>query len=279
MAENFGVGGRGISMIRLTLRDVVQNHLLQILGLVASEPPVTSDADGLHNKRVEVFRAMPDADPAHYVRGQYDGYLSVPGVAAGSQTETYAALKLEIDNWRWSGVPFFIRAGKALTERATEVRVIFKRPPRVAFASNVAPDPDELVLRIDPKPGADLVVQAKKPGAQSTRTVDLSLIFARGARRGLRALRTAPRRRPAGRRQPLPAPGRTASRRPGGSSNLSSTHRPRWSRTPRDRGARPGPTSSWRATQLARALAVGGTASSDGAAAHRLLQRGRLHRV
>ena len=75
-------------------------------------------------------------------------------------------------------MPFFIRAGKALTERATEVRVIFKRPPRVAFASNVAPDPDELVLRIDPKPGADLVVQAKKPGAQSTRTVDLSLIFA-----------------------------------------------------------------------------------------------------
>jgi len=179
MAETLGVEDRGNFYDPVgALRDVVQNHLLQILGLVASEPPVTSDADGLRDKRVEVFRAMPDADPAHYVRGQYDGYLSVPGVAAGSQTETYAALKLEIDNWRWSGVPFFIRAGKALTERATEVRVIFKRPPRVAFASNVAPDPDELVLRIDPKPGADLVVQAKKPGAQSTRTVDLSLIFA-----------------------------------------------------------------------------------------------------
>jgi glucose-6-phosphate 1-dehydrogenase len=179
MAENFGVEDRGNFYDPVgALRDVVQNHLLQILGLVASEPPVTSDADGLRDKRVEVFRAMPDADPAHYVRGQYDGYLSVPGVAAVSQTETYAALKLEIDNWRWSGVPFFIRAGKALTERATEVRVIFKRPPRVAFASNVTPDPDELVLRIDPKPGADLVVQAKKPGAQSTRTVDLSLIFA-----------------------------------------------------------------------------------------------------
>jgi glucose-6-phosphate 1-dehydrogenase len=179
MAETLGVEDRGNFYDPVgALRDVVQNHLLQILGLVASEPPVTSDADGLRDKRVEVFRAMPDADPAHYVRGQYDGYLSVPGVAAGSQTETYAALKLEIDNWRWSGVPFFIRAGKALTERATEVRVIFKRPPRVAFASNVTPDPDELVLRIDPKPGADLVVQAKKPGAQSTRTVDLSLIFA-----------------------------------------------------------------------------------------------------
>ncbi len=179
MAENFGVEDRGSFYDPVgALRDVVQNHLLQILGLVASEPPATSDPDGLRDKRVEVFRAMPDADPAHYVRGQYDGYLSVPGVAAGSQTETFAALKLEIDNWRWSGVPFFIRAGKALAERATEVRVIFKRPPRVAFASNVTPDPDELVLRIDPKPGADLIVQAKKPGAQSTRTVDLSLIFA-----------------------------------------------------------------------------------------------------
>jgi glucose-6-phosphate 1-dehydrogenase len=156
----------------------VQNHLLQVIGLVASEPPATADADGLRDKRVEVFRAIPDADPAHYVRGQYDGYLSVPGVAAGSQTETFAALRLEIENWRWSGVPFFIRAGKALAERVTEVRVIFKRPPRATFASGLTPDANELVLRIDPKPGADLVVQAKKPGADTTRSVDLSLIFA-----------------------------------------------------------------------------------------------------
>ena len=89
----------------------------------------------------------------------------MPGVATRSQTETFAALRLEIENWRWSGVPFFIRAGKALAVRATEVRVIFKRPPRLAFAGN-EPNPDELVLRIDPDPGADLVVQAKTPGAQ-----------------------------------------------------------------------------------------------------------------
>ena len=179
MAENFGVEDRGSFYDPVgALRDVVQNHLLQVIGLVASEYPATSDADGLRDKRVEVFRAMPDADPAHYVRGQYDGYLSVPGVAPGSQTETFAALRLEIDNWRWSGVPFFIRAGKAIAERVTEVRVIFKRPPRAAFASGLTPDADELVLRIDPKPGADLVVQAKKPGVDTTRSVDLSLIFA-----------------------------------------------------------------------------------------------------
>jgi glucose-6-phosphate 1-dehydrogenase len=179
MAENFGVEDRGSFYDPVgALRDVVQNHLLQVIGLVASEPPATADADGLRDKRVEVFRAIPDADPAHYVRGQYDGYLSVPGVAAGSQTETFAALRLEIENWRWSGVPFFIRAGKALAERVTEVRVIFKRPPRGTFASGLTSEANELVLRIDPKPGADLVVQAKKPGADTTRSVDLSLIFA-----------------------------------------------------------------------------------------------------
>ena len=101
----------------------------------------------------------------------------MPGVHPGSQTETFAALRLEIDNWRWSGVPFYIRAGKALPTRATEIRVIFKPPPRLIFAPQFAPHANEFVLRIDPNPGADLVVQAKEPGAQSTRTADLSLIF------------------------------------------------------------------------------------------------------
>jgi glucose-6-phosphate 1-dehydrogenase len=179
MAEDFGVEDRGSFYDPVgALRDVVQNHLLQLIGLFASEPPTTADADGIRDKRVEVFRAMPSADPDHYVRGQYDGYLAVPGVSPGSQTETYTALQLEIDNWRWSGVPIFIRAGKALRERVTEIRAIFKRPPRLAFAPTFAPDPDELILRIDPNPGADLVVQAKQPGVRATRTVDLSLIFA-----------------------------------------------------------------------------------------------------
>ena len=177
MAENFGVEERGGFYDPVgALRDVVQNHLLQLVGLFASEPPSTADADGQRDKRVEVFRAIPSVDPKHYVRGQYDGYQAVSGVKPGSQTETFAALRLEIDNWRWAGVPFYIRAGKALPVRATEIRVIFKRPPKLAFMS-LTPDPDELILRIDPSPGADLVIQAKQPGTDGTRTVDLSVIF------------------------------------------------------------------------------------------------------
>jgi len=178
MAEDFGVYDRGSFYDPVgALRDVVQNHLLQVLGLIASEPPSVADADGIRDKRVEVFRAMPPADPRRYVRGQYDGYLSVPGVRPGSQTETFTALRLEIDNWRWSGVPFFIRAGKELPERVTEVRIIFKPPPRLVFSPHT-PHPDEFILRIDPIPGADLVVQIKEPGPEPTmRTIDLSLIF------------------------------------------------------------------------------------------------------
>ena len=179
MAEDFGVDDRGSFYDPVgALRDVVQNHLLQVLGLIASEPPSVADADGIRDKRVEVFRAMPPADPQHYVRGQYDGYLSVPGVSPGSQTETFAALRLQIDNWRWSGVPFFIRAGKQLPERVTEVRIIFRPPPRLVFAQHT-PHPDEFIVRIDPTPGADLVVQVKEPGPRpSLRAIDLSLIFA-----------------------------------------------------------------------------------------------------
>ncbi|MBV9090482.1 MAG: glucose-6-phosphate dehydrogenase [Mycobacteriaceae bacterium] len=177
MAEDFGCEGRGSFYDPVgALRDVVQNHLLQLIGLFASEPPSVADADGQRDRRVDVFRAIPSADPKHYVRGQYDGYQAIPGVRPNSQTETFAALRLEIDNWRWSGVPFFIRAGKALPVRATEIRTIFKRPPKLAFTP-LRPDPDEFILRIDPNPGADLVIQAKEPGANTTRTVDLSLIF------------------------------------------------------------------------------------------------------
>jgi glucose-6-phosphate 1-dehydrogenase len=178
MAENFGVEDRGSFYDPVgALRDVVQNHLLQLIGLFAAEPPSAADADGLRDKRAEVFRAIPSIEPAHYVRGQYNGYRSIKGVQPNSQTETFAALRLEIDNWRWSGVPFFIRAGKALPVRATEIRVIFKRPPKLPIFP-VRPEPNELVLRIDPNPGTDMVIQAKEHGANSTRCVDLSLNFA-----------------------------------------------------------------------------------------------------
>ena len=204
MAEDFGVEDRGSFYDPVgALRDVVQNHLLQLAGLIAAEPPSAADADGIRDKRVEVFRAIPPADPHRYVRGQYDGYLSVPGVSPGSQTETFAALRLQIDNWRWSGVPFFIRAGKELPVRVTEVRIIFKPPPRLVFAPRT-PHPDELVVRIDPTPGADLVVQAKEPGPEgSLRTIDLSLIFADELPDSAGAVRAAARRRPARRRQAL----------------------------------------------------------------------------
>jgi glucose-6-phosphate 1-dehydrogenase len=179
LAEDFGVDDRGSFYDPVgALRDVVQNHLLQVLALIAAEPPSVADADGIRDKRVEVFRSIPAADPDRYVRGQYDGYLSVPGVSPGSQTETFAALRLEIDNWRWSGVPFFIRAGKELPELVTEVRIIFRPPPRLVFLAHT-PHPDEFIVRIDPTPGANLMVQVKESGPRlALRTIDLSLNFA-----------------------------------------------------------------------------------------------------
>ena len=161
------------------LRDVVQNHMLQVLSLIAMDPQVGAGVEGLNDKKSEVFRAIRDADPARYVRGQYRGYRDVQGVAQSSETETYVALQLEIDNWRWAGVPFFIRAGKALAGRVTEVRVILKRPPRLAFLDEPShPDPTQVVLRIDPDPGMRVVLLSKGPDGTSARSVNLELSFA-----------------------------------------------------------------------------------------------------
>ena len=180
MAEDFGVEDRGAFYDPVgALRDVVQNHLLQVLALIAMEAPVGPGSDALWDRKVDVFRSMADVDPAGCLRGQYQGYLDVPGVRPGSETETYVELGLEVDNWRWSGVPFHIRAGKALAARATEVRVLFKRPPRLAFlAEPEHPDPNELVLRIDPDPGLRLNMLSKKASGRSSRSVHLDLSFA-----------------------------------------------------------------------------------------------------
>ncbi len=179
MAEDFGVEDRGHFYDPVgALRDVVQNHLLQLLALMASEPPTGAGADALRDRKVDVFRAIPDADPARYVRGQYEGYLQVPGVRPRSRTETFVGLRLEVENWRWSGVPFFIRAGKSLGARVTEIRIVFKRPPRLAFVERYASEPDQWILRIDPSPGVNFRVQAKQPGKQDTQPVDLDLLFA-----------------------------------------------------------------------------------------------------
>ncbi len=180
MAEDFGVDDRGSFYDPVgALRDVVQNHLLQVLSLVAMEPPVGSSADDLKDKKVEVFRSMPDASPAQYVRGQYQGYLDVPGVAKGSGTETFAALRLEVDNWRWAGVPFFIRAGKALATRVTEVRLVFRRPPRIRFIGGMNHgEPNQVVLRIDPNPGLRVGLSSRGTEQRAWQTVYLDLSFA-----------------------------------------------------------------------------------------------------
>jgi glucose-6-phosphate 1-dehydrogenase len=180
MAENFGVEDRGAFYDPVgALRDVVQNHLLQVLALVAMDPPVNSGSDALWDKKLEVFRTMPDVDPAHVVYGQYEGYQSVHGVKEGSTTETYVALRLELDSWRWAGVPFTLRAGKALAARATEVRVIFKRPPKLAFLEQPhRTNPNQLVLRIDPDPALRVAMLSKGAEGSGSRDVHLDLPFA-----------------------------------------------------------------------------------------------------
>jgi glucose-6-phosphate 1-dehydrogenase len=162
MAENFGVADRGHFYDPVgALRDVVVNHLMQVVAAAAMEPPATNQPGALKDHMFGVFRAISDADPARYVRAQHEGYREIAGVAPDSQTETYAALRLDIDNWRWSGVPFFIRAGKNLPVLQTELRLIFRRPPRLGFDMRRRPGPDQLVVKLDPSTGVQLLVQAQ----------------------------------------------------------------------------------------------------------------------
>jgi glucose-6-phosphate 1-dehydrogenase len=132
MAENFGVQGRGAFYDQVgAIRDVVQNHLLQIIAHIAMEPPTSSDSEAVRDEKVKVFKAMPPLDPSSVVRGQFRGYRNEPGVAAGSKVETFAAVRFEINSWRWKGVPFLVRAGKGLPVACTEVMVRFRRPPEI----------------------------------------------------------------------------------------------------------------------------------------------------
>jgi glucose-6-phosphate 1-dehydrogenase len=166
MAEGFGVEGRGAFYDRVgTLRDVVQNHLLQTLALLAMEPPASEAPDALRDERVKVLEAIEALSAQDFVRGQYVGYLDEVGVAAGSDTETYAAVRLEVDSWRWAGVPWIIRAGKGLAETVTEAVVEFARPPRPLFADAASrPGPNRLTFRTKPEQEINLSMQAKTPG-------------------------------------------------------------------------------------------------------------------
>jgi glucose-6-phosphate 1-dehydrogenase len=180
MAEKFGVEDRGHFYDPVgALRDVVVNHLLQLLATAAMEPPSSGDPDLLKDAKVAVFRAMPEGDPAEYVRGQYEGYREIDGVRRNSTTETYAALRLEIDNWRWAGVPFFIRTGKQLPVTQTELRLLFKHPPKVHFlsASRRRPQPNQIVFRIDPGTGIRMVLDAQRADQPGASAIELDMEF------------------------------------------------------------------------------------------------------
>jgi glucose-6-phosphate 1-dehydrogenase len=130
MAEDFGIQGRGVFYDQTgTIRDVMQNHLFQIMANLAMEPPVRADSESIRDEKVKVLKAIPPLEPKNLVRGQFRGYRQEPGVASGSTTETFAAFKLEIDSWRWRGVPFYLRAGKCLPVTCTEILVRLRQPP------------------------------------------------------------------------------------------------------------------------------------------------------
>jgi glucose-6-phosphate 1-dehydrogenase len=181
MAESFGVEDRGHFYDPVgALRDVVVNHLMQVVAAAAMEPPAGGDPATLSNAKVALFKATLAADPGTYVRGQYDGYPGIDGVAADSTTETYAALRLEIDNWRWSGVPFFIRTGKRLPITQTELRLVFQDPPRLGLGAlgGREPEPDQIVVRLDPLTGIRIIVDAHRAGSRRPESITLDMEFA-----------------------------------------------------------------------------------------------------
>jgi glucose-6-phosphate 1-dehydrogenase len=171
MAEDFGVRGRGKFYEEVgALRDVVQNHLFQVVALLASEPPVGMAIEALRDEKEKVFRAMRPLAPGDLVRGQFDGYRAEDGVANDSDVETYVALRLFIDSWRWGGVPFYIRAGKNLPVTCTEVRVELKSPPQQVFREPLptAGDTNYVRFRLNPKMAIALGARAKVPGENFT---------------------------------------------------------------------------------------------------------------
>ena len=182
MTEDFGIEGRGKFYDEVgATRDVLQNHLLQVLTMLTMEPPIDMGAAALQNEKIKVLSAVRDVTPENVVRGQYVGYLEEAGVAEHSQTETFVAMRLFIDNWRWAGVPIYLRTGKKMAETTMEAVVEFKQPPRQLFTAKgePAPEPNIVRFRMGRHDGVDLSLQAKAPGsALVTNTVDLTVEFA-----------------------------------------------------------------------------------------------------
>jgi glucose-6-phosphate 1-dehydrogenase len=180
MAESFGVEDRGHFYDPVgALRDVVVNHLMQVVSAAAMEAPSRGDLKTIKDAQVALFNAVVEADPAHYVRGQYDGYRNIDGVAPDSATETYAAMRLEIQNSRWAGVPFFIRTGKRLPTTQTELRVIFKRPPKLGFGV-IGPqtEANQVVVKLDPSTGIRVTLDARRTDISAIGGIDLDMEFA-----------------------------------------------------------------------------------------------------
>jgi glucose-6-phosphate 1-dehydrogenase len=166
-AEQIGIGARAGYYDKVgALRDLVQNHLLQLLCMLCMEPPLDLSADAIRNEKVKVLGAIKPPAPDAAVRARYGGYLAEPGVPADSNTETYAALRLTVDNWRWAGVPFYLRTGKRLARKTTEIAVKLRPVPHLAFQQDGALGvaPNEVVLSVQPNEGMTIALAAKAPG-------------------------------------------------------------------------------------------------------------------
>lgn len=181
MSENFGIEGRGKFYDGVgATRDVLQNHLFQVLSMLTMEPPIDLSSLSMQNEKIKVLSAIRDLDPGDVIRGQYVGYLAEEGVADHSDTETFVAMRLFIDNWRWEGVPFYLRTGKKMAETTMEAVIEFKQPPRLLFSlqSAIKPLPNVVRFRLGIDDGVDISLQAKAPGsAFATYPVDLTVEF------------------------------------------------------------------------------------------------------
>jgi glucose-6-phosphate 1-dehydrogenase len=178
MAESFGVAGRGKFYEETgIIRDVIQNHLLQVVGFLAMEPPSSAASDAIRDEQAKVLRTVRTLDKGQMVRGQFRGYRDEPGVSKDSYVGTYAAMKLSIDSWRWAGVPFFVRAGKSLKMTCTEVTAEFKTPPQVVFHEATFSKGNYVRFRLGPQVAIAIGARAKRTGeGMAGRPVELSVV-------------------------------------------------------------------------------------------------------
>jgi glucose-6-phosphate 1-dehydrogenase len=176
MAESFGIEGRGKFYDGVgATRDVLQNHILQVLTMLTMEPPISISSEDMQNEKIKVLSAIRDIKSDDVIRGQYVGYLEEDGVKDQSDTETFVAMKIFIDNWRWAGVPIYMRTGKKMPETVLEVLVEFKKPPRELFGKG---NPNAVRFRLGAKDGVDISLLAKKPGTKlTTEEIDLTVEF------------------------------------------------------------------------------------------------------